>query len=216
LSQPSSQFLTALQNLLQSLGYQLLGTSSTLTQQCNQGQGQCSLTYSVTLLEKPPSGSYFLIIPLQWGMSNAVPIDGGICYNYSTTRTITVYGIKQISQNNTIKDTLIYIDKTGIFTPATNCCVYDTTEFFGVGDSMYMPDNPLFPMLLFTKGYDQIELEVTIQQQNVYDTNCQNPYNAQCALEISNIQVYYVDIFSFLNNLSFLLTMVSLLTGLIK
>jgi len=209
------QIISKIEQLLQQLGYQYVGQTEVIYKNCNTNQGQCSINFDQIILEKPEGGSYFLIIPIQWSMSINAPPDSGLCYNYSSTREIKVYGIRQISSNVQKKDLLIDINASGYLDQySDNCQNYDNT-LLAVGDSYYMPYYKNMLMLVHSQ-YDKIELQISIQQNAVYNANCSSPYNAQCYLEIGPIRVYYVDMFTFLNNLSLILTLLSFLLGVLE
>jgi len=220
----AQNYINTLQSLIQQQGYVLVGQTQTLVNQCNGNPaGRCSISYSTTLLERPATGSYFLIVPVKWGSSFNAPPDSALCYNFSSKAVIEVYGIRQISSSNTVKTLITSFDATGyLYTNLVQCDQIDTTPYnndyyitvLGLGDRYYSLANITIPLLVH-ETFDSIELDVTIQIENALDSSCLNSYYAQCYLEISNVLVYYLDITSFLNNLSLILSLLSFLLGVL-
>ena len=219
----AQNYINTLQSLIQQQGYVLVGKTQTLVKQCNGNPaGRCNISYSTTLLERPATGSYFLIVPVKWAMAINIPLDSGLCYMFSTTRKISVYGIRQVSSNNQVKILITSLDAPGYLDNFVQCNQIDTTPYnydyditvLGAGDRYYSLANITIPLLVH-ETFDSIELDVEISIENALDSSCQNSYYAQCYLEISNVLVYYLDITSFLNNLSFILSLLSFLLGVL-
>jgi len=215
----AQQYIQELQKLIEQQGYTLVGQTETLFSQCNGSpSGKCNISLSTILLERPAQGSYFLIVPVKWAMAINAPPDAGLCQWFSATRTISVYGIRRLSNNNQVKELLTSFNASGYFDNFAQCnqlnfSQYDITVI-GAGDRYYSLVNYAIPLLVH-ESYDAIELDVEISIQNALDSSCQNSYYAQCYLEISNVLVYYFDIVTFLNSLSLLLTLLSFLLGLL-
>jgi len=185
-------------------------------------------------LEKPAIGSYFLIMDFQW----ATAINSQISLPcipppwtasttaYYTKKELKVTGIRNLSSQNQIEDTLIKIEKTcDLNQYECNCGDYESFKVY-VGDSYYAPYPLIFPMLI-SKQYDAIRLYVDVYANaNIAPPICLNPLAncssclyqnvAEAYLSIPKIKIYYKNTQQYLEELSLILTLLSFLLGVLQ
>ena len=218
-----------IEKLLQQLGYKYIGYTETIYRQQKCCGNNSEIKVKLTLLEKQPGVSYFLIIPLK--IVNVIG-NGPTCVPVVapciTNTSIKVKGIRQLSSDVQQKQTIInYSSSSPIGTydhyckqnyiPKPGCDTYDRTPpgyetiMLYVGDSYYAPINEPFPLLVYQQ-FDKLELEVSLHAS--YPSGSIPLPWTESFLEISNIKVYQLNQDEFLTELSLVLGLLGFVLGI--
>ena len=233
------QIENAIEQLLQQMGYRLVGTLENVISKCEFGgvsllgvPQPAEIKIDQIILERPLVGSYFLIIDFQWataintqtpGPCSAPPLTPPL--GYYTKKELRVEGIRNISSQLQQTETLIEIKKEcDLNLYECNCGNYDSFKVF-VGNDYYVPYPTVLPLLV-SKQFDAIKLYADVYSYfngsppicilpGADCSSCLFQDVAEAYLSIPQIKIYYRNTETYLQELSLILTLLSFVLGVI-